>query len=104
MKAYKVIRKELSLIIPVVDPLDLIPRFASKLGLSQSTITKANELVVKIKEEGSLSGKRPETIVATALYMASKINEEPRTQRDVANAVGVIEVTIRNATKLIPNT
>ncbi|MCF7866882.1 transcription initiation factor IIB family protein [Candidatus Woesearchaeota archaeon] len=101
MRAYKVLRKELSLMIPVVDPIDLIPRFASKLELSQSTVTKANELAMKISEEGLLSGKRPETIVATALYLASRMNEEPRTQRDVANAVGVIEVTIRNSAKKV---
>ncbi|MGE0793468.1 MAG: TFIIB-type zinc ribbon-containing protein [Candidatus Woesearchaeota archaeon] len=97
----KKIAKEFNLQLSTTDPLDLISRFASNLDLSQPTLTKAIDLVMKIKENNLLIGKRPETIVAVALYIASKNNNEYRTQRDVANNTGVVETTIRNNAKLV---
>jgi len=97
----KKIAKEFNLQLSTTDPLDLISRFASNLDLSQPTLTEAIDLVMKIKENNLLIGKRPETIVAVALYIASKNNNEYRTQRDVANNTGVVETTIRNNAKLI---
>lgn len=46
-----------------------------------------------------LSGKRPETILAGAIYLASKQTGEQITQRQIANKTGVIEVTIRKITR-----
>ncbi|MBR9675432.1 hypothetical protein GOV05_00295 [Candidatus Woesearchaeota archaeon] len=40
-------------------------------------------------------------MVASALYLASKLNKDDRTQRDIANTTGVIEVTIRKRSKEI---
>ncbi len=99
LRAYKLIKKNLGIIVTPIEPIDLIPRFASKLNLSAGTVTKANELAMKIKNTSIVYGRRPETIVASILYVASKKNGEPKTQRDVANAVGVIEVTIRKISK-----
>jgi len=95
MKAYRILVKELNLKVNVCDPLDLIPRFATKMGLSQKTITTAINIVMKLKGSKVINGRNPKTIVASALYVASKKNGEKITQRIVANAVGVIEVTIR---------
>lgn len=41
----------------------------------------------------------PTTIVATAIYLATKINNDSFTQREITNATGVIEVTIRKKSK-----
>lgn len=95
LSSFRLLKKELELRIEPIDPFDLIPRFASKLELSPQTKTVAIDLMMKLKECGLTSGKRPETVIAGVLYLASKLNNEPRTQRDVANAVGVIEITIR---------
>ncbi|MFH1327242.1 MAG: transcription initiation factor IIB family protein [Candidatus Bathyarchaeota archaeon] len=95
LSAFRLLKKELELHMEPIDPYDLIPRFASKLQLSHQTKTLAIEMMTKLKECGLTSGKRPETVIAGVLYLASKKNNEPRTQRDVANAVGVIEITIR---------
>jgi len=99
LRSYKLIKKKLKLNISPMDPLDLIPRFASKLNLQPSTVTLANELLLNIKDTNIVYGRRPETIVAAVLYVASIKNDDARTQRDVANAIGVIEVTIRKHAK-----
>ena len=45
------------------------------------------------------SGRGPTGIAAAALYVASLIHGEKRTQREVADVAGVTEVTIRNRYK-----
>lgn len=101
MKTYRILKNSLGLNISPMDPLDLIPRFASKLELSPKTITLANEILVEINKRGIMVGKRPETIVATTLYVACKLNNEYRTQRQVANATGVLELTFRKYAKMV---
>ena len=45
------------------------------------------------------SGRGPAGIAAAALYVAALLNNEKRTQREVADVAGVTEVTIRNRYK-----
>ncbi len=95
LRAYKMIVKQFNLDVQPRSPVDLIPRFGTRLGLNQPTITLALEIVMKLKGTKVMNGKHPSTIVASALYLASKLNGRKITQRDVANAIGVLEVTIR---------
>jgi transcription initiation factor TFIIIB Brf1 subunit/transcription initiation factor TFIIB len=101
LRSYRLIKKGLKLKFNLVDPSDLIHRFASRLELKQTTITYAIELIEQMKENNKTTGKQPKTIVASALYIASKLNGDSRTQREIANASGVIEVTIRKRSKEI---
>lgn len=99
LRTHKLLRKELNIQTHVIEPVDLLPRFASRLKLNQETITATYELLYLIKEQHLLSGKRPETIIAGAIYTASKQTGETITQRQIANKTGVIEVTIRKLSK-----
>ncbi|MBU1975425.1 MAG: transcription initiation factor IIB family protein [Nanoarchaeota archaeon] len=101
LRACKLIKTELGLKINHVDPADLVQRFATRLKLRPDTIKVTNDILDKIKGTKVTQGRKPETIVAAALYLASQRNEDKRTQRDIANAVGVIEVTIRKRAKEI---
>jgi len=66
--------------------MGLLPRFASKLDLGQQTQTMAIDLLQKITNSRIASGRRPETLAAAALYIAGKLNDEKRTQRQISNA------------------
>ena len=101
LNAYKVIKAELKLHMEQIDPLDFVQRFGSRLGLKQTTITLASEIVGKLKENPLIVGKQPKTIVASAIYIATRMNRDYRSQREVANATGVIEVTIRKRSQEI---
>ncbi|MGH9988038.1 MAG: transcription initiation factor IIB, partial [Nitrososphaeraceae archaeon] len=91
--------RELDLKMPVVDPVKCVARIASKAGLSEKTKRKALE-ILKRAEEGKISaGKDPMGLAAAALYVACVMNGENKTQKDVAEAAGVTEVTIRNRYK-----
>jgi transcription initiation factor TFIIB len=99
--SYRLIIRRLNLKVPVCDPIDLVPRFGSKLGYKPQTISLANEIIIKLKRTPYMAGKQPSTIVASALYLAGKMNNEEVTQRQIANAIGVIEVTIRKRSREI---
>ncbi len=98
-KAVKLITRKLSIAVPKLDPIDLVPRYASSLKLSPKTITRTNEILEKIQTSNIKNGKKAETLVAGALYLATQQTGEKRSQREIANTVGVIEVTIRKIKK-----
>ena len=99
LSAFKQIKRELNLNLPQIDPVDFVQRFGSRLGLKQTTMSLASQIIVKLKKTAVMAGKQPKTIVASAIYIASKMNNDNRTQREVANATGVLEVTIRKRSR-----
>ena len=82
-------------------PQDYIPRFCSILNLSQSVETSASRILVRAEEIDLTAGRGPTGIAAASVYLASIIEGEERTQREVSDAAGVTEVTIRNRYKEI---
>ncbi|HVL49270.1 MAG TPA: transcription initiation factor IIB [Candidatus Thermoplasmatota archaeon] len=98
-RVYKVVAAELSLNLKPVSPASFIPRFASRLRLGNVSEMRAMELVQRAVEAEVVSGKDPKSVAAGAIYIASVLAGEPRTQKDVSEASGVTEVTIRNRYK-----
>src|SRR6056297_3282375 len=95
-RTYRYVAQELSLKMEPVDPKQYVPRFASDLGLSEEVQSKANEIIDETAEKGLLSGKSPTGYAAAAIYAASLLCNEKKTQREVADVAQVTEVTIRN--------
>ena len=95
LRTVKKIRSGLNISTGVLNPVDIIPRFANNLGVKPTTTTFACTLAMDIKENGFLLGKKPETIAASAIYLAGVLENEDITQRNVSNQTGVLEVTIR---------
>ncbi|MFB6267668.1 MAG: transcription initiation factor IIB family protein [Halodesulfurarchaeum sp.] len=95
-RTYRYISQELNLGMKPVDPVKYVPRFASELGLSEDVQNKATEIIKVTAEEGLLSGKSPTGYAAAAIYAASLLCNEKKTQREVAKVAQVTEVTIRN--------
>ena len=98
-KNYRFLSRELGISLPVVSPNAFVPRFASKLGLSSEVEVKSIEIINQAKDLGLTSGKDPASITAASLYWASMLLGERRTQTEIANALSVTEVTIRNRFK-----
>ena len=95
-RTYRYISQELGLELKPVDPKQFVPRFASSLDLSEEVQTKATEIIDVSAEQGLLSGKSPTGFAAAAIYAASLLCNEKKTQREVADVAQVTEVTIRN--------
>ena len=95
-RTYRYVSQELELGMEPVDPKKYVPRFCSELDLSEEVESKANEIIDVTAEKGLLSGKSPTGYAAAAIYAASLLCNEKKTQREVADVAQVTEVTIRN--------
>jgi transcription initiation factor TFIIB len=95
-RTYRYVAHELGLEMIPVDPVKYVPRFASELDLSETVQAKAVEIIQVTAEKGLLSGKSPTGYAAAAIYAASLLCNEKKTQREVATVAQVTEVTIRN--------
>ena len=98
-RTYRFLTRELHIRLPPTSPIDYVPRFASELNLSGAVQSKAIEIINQAMDNGLTSGRGPTGVAAAALYIASVILGERKTQRDVADIAGVTEVTIRNRYK-----
>ena len=98
-RCYRLLLRELDLKMPVVDPIKCVARIASKAGLSEKTKRKALIILKAAAELEISAGKDPMGLAAAALYLSCVMNGENKTQKDVAQAAGVTEVTIRNRYK-----
>lgn len=98
-RCYRLLLLELELKMPVVDPVNCISRIASDVDLSEKTKRDAIKILKTAERNKISSGKDPMGLAAAALYVACVENGENKTQRDVAMAAGVTEVTIRNRYK-----
>jgi len=95
-RCYRLIFRELDLKVPVADPINGIPRIASSIGLGEKTKRKAVEILRKAKKIGVVAGKDPTGLAAAALYLACITEGGNKTQKEISEASGVTEVTIRN--------
>jgi len=96
---YRLLVKELGLKMPVVDSIQCVARIASKAGLSEKTKRYAIEILRKAEEDKSSAGKNPMGLAGAALYLSCVKNGDDKTQRDIAEASNITEVTIRNRYK-----
>ena len=98
-KCYRLLHQELELKMPVVDSIQLIARISSKLEITEKTKRYAAKVLKEVQEREESSGKDPMGLAATALYLSCIQNGVSITQRVLAEAAGVTEVTIRNRYK-----
>lgn len=98
-RTYRIMGRYLKLNILPSKPDDYVNRFCSKLKLSAEARRRANDILKLARESDLTSGKGPTGVAAAAIYIASLMTGERRTQRSVAEVAGVTEVTIRNRYK-----
>ena len=93
---YRVLVKELGLKMPVVDSVQCIARIASKAGLSEKTKRYAVKILKKAKQNEISAGKDPMGLAASALYISTTRMGMKCSQKIIAQAAGITEVTVRN--------
>ena len=98
-RCYRLLHNELDLKMPVVDSIQCIARISSKLKISEKTKRYAIKVLKDAQDRKESAGKDPMGLAATALYLSCVQNGVSITQRDLAEAAGVTEVTIRNRYK-----
>jgi len=98
-RCYRLLLRELKLQMPVPAAQLRVPKIAAKVGIGEKTQQTAVEILREAGRLKSTAGKDPMGLAAAALYIACVMNDEKRTQKMIADAAGVTEVTIRNRYK-----
>ena len=98
-RCYRLLVKELDLKMPVTDSVQCVARIASKIGIEEKAKRYAIQVLKSAQEKEVSAGKDPMGLAAAALYLACVKTGEDKTQRDIAEAANVTEVTIRNRYK-----
>jgi len=95
-RSYRFISRELELNLNPTKPLDFLTRFISELELSTECHKLAKKVIMMAELRGLTSGRGPTGVCAAAIYAASILAKERRTQRAIAKTSQVTEVTVRN--------
>lgn len=93
---YRFLIRKLKIFAPTTTPNKYITRLSNQLGLNGKTEGVAHKIVRGAKKQRLTSGRGAKGISAATCYIASAISGERRTQREIAEAADVTEVTIRN--------
>ncbi len=98
-RCFRLIARELKIKLPIADPKMYVPRIVEQLKLSGEVLRQALQILDEAKRKGLTAGKDPAGLAAAAVYIASLLKGDVRTQKEVAQAAQVTEVTVRNRYK-----
>ena len=100
-RCYRLLLQELDFQMPISDPLTYVSKIAEKNGVSGKTQGTAISILREARLKRFSAGKDPMGMAAAALYIACLQSNEKITQKDIAEAAGVTEVTVRNRYKAL---
>jgi len=100
-RCYRLLLRELEVHMPIADPLTYVSKIAERTGISGKTQGLAIQILREARRKRAAAGKDPMGLAAAALYIACLQNNEKKTQKDIAEAAGVTEVTVRNRYKTL---
>jgi transcription initiation factor TFIIB len=95
-RCVRIITHELDIRAPAFDLMKCIAKIANTSKVSEKTKRQAFTIMKQANKRKIPAGKDPMGLAASVLYIACKGTAENTTQRDMARAGGVTEVTIRN--------
>src|SRR5215469_10411381 len=98
-KAYRVLISELGLKLPTCDPMKCVVRVANKATIDEKTKRQAIEIMKDVTNREISAGKNPMGLAATVVYISCIKTGENVTQRNIAQAAGITDVTLRNRFK-----
>ncbi len=102
-RCYRLLHYELELKMPVANSIQCISKISSKLELSEKIKRYAIKVLQDAQDSKESAGKDPMGLAATALYVSCLKHGKSITQRSIAEAANVTEVTIRNRFKGLKN-
>jgi transcription initiation factor TFIIB len=98
-RSYRLLVLELDIKVPSIDPMKCIMKIANRAKLSEKTQRVAMSTMNDTINKEISAGKDPMGLAAAVLYLSCLTVGEATTQREIAVAAGVTEVTIRNRFK-----
>ena len=98
-RSYRLLVLELDIKVPSINPMKCIMKIANRAKLSEKTQRVAMSTMNDTINKEISAGKDPMGLAAAVLYLSCLTVGEATTQREIAMAAGVTEVTIRNRFK-----
>lgn len=98
-RSHRILIKELDINTPPVDLVKCIARIANKVNIDEKTKRMAMHAMIDVVDREVSAGKSPMGLAASVLYTSCIRNDEDTTQKNIAEAAGVSEVTLRNRIK-----
>jgi transcription initiation factor TFIIB len=100
-RCYRTIVRELNLSVPNLDPVLLVPKYISTLGLDNEVEKTAVKIIKIYHKKYPVAGRDPKGILAAAIYVACLYHRENRSQNLIAKTIQITEVTLRSRYKEI---
>jgi transcription initiation factor TFIIB len=83
--------------IPIIDPIKCIVKIANNLKLEEKIKHKAIKIMKEVMKEEIHVGKNPLSIAASTIYAVCKtIEEDDKTQIEIANSAGISAAVVRD--------
>ena len=98
-RAHKIIKAALGIRTTIPGPGIYVSRFCNELELPLIVEERSNEVISRAESLELTHGRSPMGVAAAAIYIASRLEKQFRTQREIADVSDVTEVTIRNRYK-----
>lgn len=93
---YRFLVRKLKIFTPTTRPNKFLTKLSSQLGLHGKTEGIAHKILRGAENQRLTSGRMGKSVAAATCYIASTVSGERRTQREIAEAADITEVTIRN--------
>ena len=98
-RCYRLLHLELSFQMHIAEPKMYVTKIASKAKITEKRQGVALKLLDEAKKKNIIAGKDPMGLAAAALYIACAMDGDRKTQKEISEAAGVTEVTVRNRFK-----
>ncbi len=95
LRYHKILLKVMKINLNLPSPVVYVSKIAERTGLSGKIERRALEILSRVCTSSSLAGKKPISIAAAALYLASIQTKERTTQLRIAIATDLTTITIR---------
>ncbi|MHA2182339.1 MAG: transcription initiation factor IIB [Promethearchaeota archaeon] len=98
-RSVSILMKEFNYKSQNTDPVALIPRYVTDLGLDSEIVALTSKILTTYVSNFPISGIDPKGLCAGAIYIACKLKNIELTQLQIANSIGITEVTLRSRYK-----
>lgn len=98
-RSVSILMKEFKLKTQITDPVALIPRYVTDLGLDSEIVALTSKILTTYVSNFPISGIDPKGLCAGAIYIACKLRNIELTQLQIADSIGITEVTLRSRYK-----
>jgi len=95
-RCYRLIVRELGINIPRLSALSFLAGIAGEADVPSGALEAATKILREADVKRASLGKDPRGLAAAALYIASKMHGWNVTQKELARAANITEVTVRN--------